>query len=73
VAFDEGLAERVRAIMANHADTRERKMFGGLCFLCCGNRACGIVGDELMVRVRPDAWTEAMARPPAKWTSQADR
>ena len=31
VAFEEGLAERVRALPADDADARERKMFGGLC------------------------------------------
>ena len=60
MAYDEGLAERVRALVAVKADTSERKMFGGLCFLCCGNMACGIVGDELMVRVGPDAWSDAL-------------
>ena len=63
VAFDEGLAERVRALMVDAAGTRERKMFGGLCFLCGGNMACGIVGDELMVRVGPDAWSDALIIP----------
>jgi hypothetical protein len=66
VAFDEGLAERVRALVADDADTRERKMFGGLCFLCGGNMACGVVGDELMVRVGPDAWSAALSDPYAR-------
>ena len=61
MAFDEGLAERVRALLADDTDTRERKMFGGLCFLCSGNMACGIVGDELMVRVGPQAWSDALS------------
>jgi TfoX/Sxy family transcriptional regulator of competence genes len=60
VAFDEGLAERVRALLVDQAGTRERKMFGGLCFLCAGNMACGIVGDELMVRVGPREWSDAL-------------
>jgi len=66
VAFDEGLAERVRALVASEADTRERKMFGGLCFLCGGNMACGIVGDELMVRVGPEGWSHALSEPAAR-------
>jgi TfoX/Sxy family transcriptional regulator of competence genes len=66
MAFDEGLAERVRALVADDADAQERKMFGGLCFLCDGNMACGIVGDELMVRVGPDAWSDALREPFAR-------
>ncbi len=41
-------------------------MFGGLCFLCGGNMACGIVGDELMVRVGPEAWPDAVRRQHAR-------
>ena len=62
VALDQGLAERVRALLADETDLRERKLFGGLCFLCGGNMACGIVGDELMVRVGPDAWSDALSQ-----------
>jgi TfoX N-terminal domain len=64
--FDEGLAERVRALLANEPDARERKMFGGLCFMYAGNMACGIVGDELMVRVGPDGWQHALSQPHAR-------
>ena len=63
MAFDEGLAERIRALVSDDLDVRERKMFGGLCFMWAGNMACGIVGDELMVRVGPDATGSALARP----------
>jgi TfoX/Sxy family transcriptional regulator of competence genes len=63
VAYDEGLAERIRDHTADDRSVSERRMFGGLAFLCNGNMACGIVGDELMVRVGPGAWTGALARP----------
>ena len=66
MAFDEGLAERIRALLVGEADTHERKMFGGLCFLCGGNMSCGIVGDELMVRVGPERWSDALKRPHAR-------
>ncbi len=41
-------------------------MFGGLCFLVHGNMACGIVKDELMVRVGPNAYDNALAQPSAR-------
>lgn len=66
MAFDEELAERVREELVAHgvaADTEERKMFGGLAFMLRGNMCCGIVGDELMVRVGPDAYDDALRRP----------
>lgn len=63
MAFDEGLAERIRDLVRDDGEVRERKMFGGLAFLYQGNMAVGIVGEELMVRVGPDAWTDSLAQP----------
>jgi hypothetical protein len=61
MAYDETLAERVRAVLAHRHATTEKKMFGGLAFLSGGRMACGIVGDELMVRVGPARTAEALA------------
>lgn len=52
MAFDEGLAERIRELVGDAAVT-EKKMFGGLSFLVGGNLACGIIKNELIVRVDP--------------------
>ena len=63
MAFDEGLAERIRAAVQEQPGMSERKMFGGLCFMCNGNMSFGIVGDDLMVRVGTDAHAAALALP----------
>ena len=55
MAFDEGLAERIRGVLDARSDVDERKMFGGIAFLVAGNMACGVMGDDLMVRMEPDA------------------
>jgi TfoX/Sxy family transcriptional regulator of competence genes len=47
VAYDERLAARIRALLADRADVSERKMFGGLTFMVSGNMCCGVNGDEL--------------------------
>ena len=60
MAFDEGLAERVRDLTAGQHALSERRMFGGLCFMQDGNMCFGIVGSELMVRVGPDAYEAAL-------------
>jgi TfoX/Sxy family transcriptional regulator of competence genes len=44
----------------------ERQMFGGLAFLVRGNMCCGIIGDELMVRVGPEHYTASLAQPHAR-------
>lgn len=51
MAFDEKLAERVREVLADVSAVEEKKMFGGLAFLVRGHMACGIVGDELLLRL----------------------
>ncbi|MGH9200841.1 MAG: TfoX/Sxy family protein, partial [Vicinamibacterales bacterium] len=54
MAYDEQLANRIRRVMGDRRDVTERKMFGGLAFLCQGRMCCGIVGSDLMVRVPLD-------------------
>jgi hypothetical protein len=66
MAYDEGLAQRVREALSERADLTEKKMFGGLCFLLGGNMCCGIVGPELMLRVGPVAYDSVLERPHAR-------
>ena len=63
MAYDEDLAERIRDAVGAHASIAERKMFGGLAFLLDERTFCGIVKDELMVRVGPERYEEALGRP----------
>lgn len=60
MAFDEGLATRVREQLAARIDIDERKMFGGLTFMLAGNMCCGVAKDELMVRVGVEREAEAL-------------
>jgi TfoX/Sxy family transcriptional regulator of competence genes len=53
MAFDEGLAERIRGMLGSRSDVDERKMFGGIAYLVAGNMACGVMGEDLMVRMAP--------------------
>ncbi len=64
--YDASLAVRIRAVLAAHPAITERQMFGGLAVLAHGHMCCGIVGDTLMVRVGPDAYAAALARPHAR-------
>ena len=66
MAFDEGLGERVRALFGGAPDVTERRMFGGLAFMVAGNMACGILGDDLMVRVARDDYEATLALPHAR-------
>jgi TfoX/Sxy family transcriptional regulator of competence genes len=51
VAYDEELAERIRDAISFREAITEREMFGGITFMLNGNMACGVIGDELIVRL----------------------
>jgi TfoX/Sxy family transcriptional regulator of competence genes len=63
MAYDELLAQRVRAALPALPGLTEKKMFGGLAFLIDGNMACGVSNDSLMVRIDPAATDAALAQP----------
>jgi TfoX/Sxy family transcriptional regulator of competence genes len=64
MAFDTELAERVRHVLAAAGVTpTEKKMFGGISFLVGGNMCCGVMGQDLLARVGPDAAPGALAEP----------
>ena len=62
MAYDEDLADRVRAAVPLGAEVTERKMFGGLAFLLNGHMFAGVVGSELMVRLGYQAAQQALER-----------
>lgn len=63
MAFDEGLAQRLREQLP---DAAEKRMFGGVAFLERGNLVVGVLGDDLIARVGPDATEDALGRPGAR-------
>jgi len=64
--YDEGLAQRIRDALDERLDVVEKKMFGGVAFLVRGNMCVGVIGEDLMVRVGPDAYAEALRQPHAR-------
>lgn len=63
MAYDEKLAKRIRLLLDGLAVTEEKKMFGGVGYLVNGNMACGVNGDRLIVRLDPEEYEGALARP----------
>jgi TfoX/Sxy family transcriptional regulator of competence genes len=67
VAYDEGLAERIRELLAGEPGVTEQRMFGGLAFLVGGNMAVAASGQGgLMVRVDPEDSERLVASSPAR-------
>jgi hypothetical protein len=63
MAYDEGLATRVREVLGDRPGLAEKQMFGGLAFLLHGNMACGVRADDLIVRVAANDAETAMGEP----------
>lgn len=64
MAYDEELAERLRAHVVGEPGLSEKKMFGGLAFLINGNLAVSASGQGgLLLRVDP-AHTQALISEP---------
>jgi hypothetical protein len=61
MAYDELLAKRIRSILTPHQKhLEEKKMIGGLCFMYKGKMSCGIVKEDLMVRVVPEKYESSL-------------
>jgi TfoX/Sxy family transcriptional regulator of competence genes len=62
MAYDEALAQRIRPLVDARGDVTERKMFGGITWMLQGNMACGVMGDDLCVRLAPEDAERALGR-----------
>jgi hypothetical protein len=62
MAFDEGLAQRIRELVRAQRGITERKMFGGLAFMSRGHMFVEVLGSTLMARVGPDEHAGTLAR-----------
>jgi hypothetical protein len=66
VAYDEELADRIRALIAGEPSLTEKKMFGGLGFMVGGNMAVAASGQGgLLVRVDPEESSTLVESTPA--------
>jgi TfoX/Sxy family transcriptional regulator of competence genes len=63
MAYDEGLAERIREVVIDRPTVSEKKMFGGLAFMLNDYMFCGVTEEDLMARVGPDKYAESLAKP----------
>ncbi|MCH7498167.1 MAG: TfoX/Sxy family protein [Candidatus Marinimicrobia bacterium] len=63
MAYDEGLAQRIRELLEGETEYVEKKMFGGVAFMVRGHMTCGVTGEDLMVRLADEEHAEALAQP----------
>lgn len=61
------LVRRVRGMLSRRKNISEKRMFGGHCFFAGGNMLGGVTGDgELIIRIGPDDYDEALKHPHAR-------
>jgi TfoX/Sxy family transcriptional regulator of competence genes len=66
MAYDEELADRLRAALAGHRGVTEKKMFGGLAFLIGGHMAVSASSQGgLLLRVDPSRTADLTSEPNA--------
>ena len=63
MAYDKGLAQRITETLDDQDNVVEKKMFGGVGYMLRGNMACGVLGEDLIVRVGPEEGEAALAEP----------
>ena len=63
MAYDEHLVARVRERLGSADGVVELKMFGGWGVTVHGNMAVGVMERDLIVRVGPEAFDDALTRP----------
>ena len=73
MAYDEGLADRVRSILQGRGalleksllekSLQEKQMFGALVFMVNGHMCCGVRNTELLLRLSAEGASEALKRP----------
>jgi TfoX/Sxy family transcriptional regulator of competence genes len=61
MAYDELLSARIRHALGTLPGLEEKKMFGGVGFLVNRNMACGVHKNDLIVRVGPANYDQALA------------
>lgn len=60
MAFNEALAQRIRAQLKSRRGIIEKKMFGGIGFLVNGNMACGVNKQDMIVRLSDSDFEAAL-------------
>ena len=74
MAYDEELADRLRALLGGRPGLTEQKMFGGLAFLIGGNMAVAARGQGgILVRVDPGESDELVSSTPAEMMEMRGR
>ena len=63
MAYDEKLADRIRKVIGGSKYVTEKKMFGGLSFMFNKKMFCGVLKDDLVLKMSPEQCEDALNKP----------
>ncbi len=66
MAYDQFLADRIRIRLGDLRNVEEKAMMGGLAFMVNGKMCVGVIADEMMCRLDPEFYPEALKRKGAR-------
>ena len=62
MAYDETLADRIREFLVELPQVEEKQMMGGLAFMVNNKMCVGVIKYEMMARIDPDIYEEALEK-----------
>jgi TfoX/Sxy family transcriptional regulator of competence genes len=66
MAYDEKLANKIRGVLSRKKSVYEMRMFGGLAFMLRGRMCCGVIRDNLVIRVEKADYPKLLSKPHVK-------
>ena len=63
IPFSQELADRVLGVIGDQPSLEQKRMFGGMAYMLRGNLACGVIEDDLIVRVPKEDYPRVLGRP----------
>ncbi len=62
MAYNEKLSDRIREAICDIPNVEEKLMFGGVCYMVNKKMCIGVVKDEMMCRIGPEKYEEALLK-----------
>lgn len=73
MAYNEKLGSRITKLLQSQKGIVEKKMFGGIAYMMKNKMFCGIIKNDLMVRVLDNKFDELLKKPHAREMDFANR
>ena len=62
MAYNEKTSDRIREALVDVPLVEEKNMFGGICYMVDGKMCVGVVKDDMMCRIGPAVYKEALEK-----------